>query len=44
MDDTVSRLDVAKMLYKLRNIYLNKTPISKNDTPLFIHIITNNGG
>lgn len=43
MDEVVSRLDVAKMLYKLRNIYLNRTPISKNETPLFIHIVTNNG-
>lgn len=44
MDDTISRLEVAKMLYKLRNIYLNKTPIAKNETPTFIRIITNNGG
>jgi hypothetical protein len=44
MDEVISRLDVAKLLYKLRNIYLNKDPITKDDTPLFIHIITNNGG
>ena len=43
MDEVVSRLDVSKILYKLRNIYLNKTPIVKDETPLFIHIITNNG-
>jgi hypothetical protein len=43
MDEVVSRLDVSKMLYKLRNIYLNRTPVSKNETPLFIHIVTNNG-
>jgi hypothetical protein len=41
MDETVSRLDVSKMLYKLRNIYLNTTPIVKNETPLFIHIVIN---
>lgn len=44
MDETVSRLDVAKLLYKLRNIYLNKNPTTKDENPLFIHIITNNGG
>jgi hypothetical protein len=44
MDDTMSRMDVAKMLYKLRNIHLNKTPVTTNDSPLFIHIITNSGG
>lgn len=44
MDDTISRMDVAKLLYKLRNIYLNKTPVVQNKTPLFIHIITNSGG
>ena len=38
MDEVVSRLDVSKLLYKLRNIYLNKTPISESDKP-FIHII-----
>jgi hypothetical protein len=41
MDETVSRLDVSKMLYKLRNIYLNTAPIVKNETPLFIHIVIN---
>ncbi len=45
MDETVSRLDVSKMLYKLRNIYLNKNPIGKNETPLFIKILsTSNSG
>lgn len=43
MDDTISRIEVAKMLYKLRNIYLNRTPITKNKTPAFITIITNSG-
>lgn len=44
MDEVMSRLDVAKLLYKLRNIYLNKNPITKDENPLFIHIITNSGG
>ncbi len=45
MDGVVSRLDVSKMLYKLRNIYLNKTPIIKNEISLFIKILsTTNSG
>lgn len=39
MDEVVSRLDVAKLLYKLRNIHLNKRPINK-ENPLFINIVS----
>jgi|GEM_PF-1759310 len=43
MDEVVSRMDVSKLLYKLRNIYLNKTPVSASDRP-FIHIINKEDG
>jgi hypothetical protein len=43
MDSTVSRLDVAKLLYKLRNIHLNKTPTVASDDPLFITILNKSG-